>query len=265
VFVGRFRHKDEREAEAVSLQRAYYRNTAGRYDSIHVDGDEQKLGEHDLAAAFMIAAIPRLGIRSVLDIGSGTGRALRQLKASLPDVRIVGIEPSEALRLEGYRNGLTEEELVDGDAQALNYATGSFDLVCEFGSLHHMPRPSDAVAEMLRVAHRAVFISDANNFGQGGRLARIVKQGLNACGLWPLADFIKTRGKGYTISEGDGLAYSYSVFDDYRQIEKVCGSVHIVNTAGGRINPYRTASHVALLGIKTPKADGQEPAPLPSR
>ena len=246
-----FRTGDRREAEAASLQRAYYRDIADRYDSFHVDvNDSRRLGEHDLAAAFMTGVIPLLGIRSVLDIGAGTGRTLSQLKASLPQLRIVGIEPSEALREEGYRKGLTADELVEGDAQALNYDTGSFDLVCEFGALHHMPRPSDAVAEMLRVARVAVFISDSNNFGQGGRLARLIKQGLNACGLWPLADFLKTRGKGYTMSEGDGLAYSYSVFNDYRQIEKACNCVHIVNTVGAGIAPYRTASHVALLGIK---------------
>jgi ubiquinone/menaquinone biosynthesis C-methylase UbiE len=250
--VKQFRGSNEREADEVSLQRAYYRDTASRYDSLHVgDPDGQRLGEHDLAAAFMIGAIPRLGIRSVLDIGSGTGRALSHLKASLPDVRIVGIEPSAELRAEGHAKGLSERELIDGDAQALNYAARSFDLVCEFGSLHHMPRPTDAVAEMLRVARTAVFISDSNNFGQGGPFSRFVKQAANACGLWPLADLIKTRGKGYTVSEGDGLAYSYSVFNDYRQIREACAGVHIVNTAGAGINPYRSASHVALLGIKT--------------
>ncbi len=247
----RFGTDDRREADEVSLQRAYYRDIAGRYDSFHIDAhDRRRLGEHDLAAAFMTGVIPLLGIRSVLDIGAGTGRTLSQLKASLPLLRIVGVEPSEALREEGYRKGLTAEELVEGDAQALDYATGSFDLVCEFGALHHMPRPPGGVAERLGVGRVAVFISASNNSGQGGRLARLIKQGLNACGLWPLADFLKTRGKGYTMSEGDGLAYSYSVFNDYRQIEKACGSVHIVNTVGARIDPYRTASHVGLLGIK---------------
>ena len=249
--MGRFWSANDREAREVSLQRGYYRDTAGRYDTLHVRGNgDGNLGEHDLAAAFMIGAIPRLGVRSVLDIGSGTGRALSHLKASLPHLRIVGIEPSSELRAEGYRKGLTEEELVDGDAQALSYPAGAFDLVCGFGSLHHMPRPSDAVAEMLRVARTAVFISDSNNFGQGGLLSRFVKQALNACGLWPLADFIKTQGKGYTVSDGDGLAYSYSVFNDYRRIRKACDSVHILNTDGARINPYRSASHVAVLAIK---------------
>lgn len=68
------------------------------------------------------------------------------------------------------------------------------------------------MSEMLRVAQKAIFISDANNFGQGRFLARTAKQALNALGLWKTVDFIKTKGKGYTISEGDGLAYSYSVF-----------------------------------------------------
>jgi hypothetical protein len=103
---------------------------------------------------------------------------------------------------------------------------------------------------MLRVAGRAVFISDCNNFGQGSLLGRGLKQCLNALHLWPLADFIKTRGRGYTLSEGDGLAYSYSVFNDYRQIREKCRSVHVLNTSDAGRNPYRTASHVALLGIK---------------
>jgi hypothetical protein len=72
---------------------------------------------------------------------------------------------------------------------------------------------------------------------------------VNALGLWKVADFVKTGGKGYRISEGDGLSYSYSVFSDYKQIKDRCKSVHILNITGA-INPYRSASHVALLGLK---------------
>jgi hypothetical protein len=69
-----------------------------------------------------------------------------------------------------------------------------------------------------------------------------------------MADHIKTKGRGYTISAGDGLAYSYSVFDNYQQIQKKCSRIHLLNTMDGQINFYRTASHIALLGIKN---DGQ--------
>ena len=67
---------------------------------------------------------------------------------------------------------------------------------------------------------------------------------------------VKTKGKGYTISEGDGLAYSYSVFNSYKQIKAKCRSIHLLNTQDGLINPYRTASHVALLGIKKESEPG---------
>lgn len=70
--------------------------------------------------------------------------------------------------------------------------------------------------------------------------------------VWWIADWVKTRGKGYMLTEGDGLAYSYSVFENYNQIKHKCRSVHIINTAKREINPYRTASHVALFGaLKT--------------
>ena len=69
----------------------------------------------------------------------------------------------------------------------------------------------------------------------------------SACGLSPI--FIKTRGKGYTISKEDGLAYSYSVFNDYAQIAEACTRVHLINTVASGPNLYRSAPGVALLGI----------------
>jgi ubiquinone/menaquinone biosynthesis C-methylase UbiE len=234
-------------SDEIAIQREYYAATAHNYDEMH--GEERD--EHGLALAYLVAAARHLGINSILDIGSGTGRALLKLKAEIPSIRVVGVEPSFELRKIGYAKGLSTSELVDGDAMALAFADGSFDLVCEFAALHHMPRPAVAVSEMLRVARKAIFISDSNNFGQGRKLSRLLKQAINSVGLWPLADLLKTRGKGYTISEGDGLAYSYSVFNDYKQIANKCSSVHMLNTLNAGPNLYRTAGHVALLGLKS--------------
>lgn len=233
-------------SEDIKIQRSYYEQTAADYEKMHLsEGDE-----HYFALAFLSGMIAHLGIKSVLDVGSGTGRALSYLKQRHPDVRFVGIEPVEALRRVGHEKGLGVDELVDGDVNALAYRDGEFDLVCEFAVLHHVPKPELAVAEMLRVARKAVFISDGNNFGQGGPLARSVKQVLNAVGLWKLANYVKTRGRGYSISEGDGLFYSYSVFNNYAQIRHACRAVHVVNTTDAGVNPYRSAPHVALLGLK---------------
>jgi SAM-dependent methyltransferase len=172
------------------------------------------------------------------------------MKKKRPDLVIRGIEPVRELREVGYRNGLREEDLIDGDALALQFDDGAFDLVCEFGALHHIQFPSRAVEEMLRVSKKAVFIADVNNFGQGSLVSRSLKQLLNLLRLWPIADFVKTKGRGYTMTEDDGLAHSYSVFNNYGQIRSRCKSVHLLNTIDGTINPYRTASHVTLLGIK---------------
>jgi len=219
---------DASTQDEVKIQRAYYAETAHRYDSAHVHQDD----EHSFALRFMISVIEQFGVKSILDVGSGTGRGLLTLKRALPEILAVGVEPSAELR-----------------------KVGSFDLVCEFGALHHIPKPAKAVAEMLRVARKAIFISDCNNFGQGSKLARLFKQAANAAGLWPMVDFIKTKGKGYTISEGDGLFYSYSVFNNYKQIAHACQSVHLLSTKDSGPNLYRTSTHVALLGIKPdPKA-----------
>ena len=166
-------------AEEIRVQREYYRNTAARYDALRV-GDED---EYDFALALLPGLIQWIGVESVLDVGSGTGRALLKLRQS-SDVRLVGVEPSPELRAEGLRKGLDRIELVDGNAMALAFDDGSFDLVCAFGALHHIPKPAQAVSEMLRVARKAIFIGDTNNFGEGGPIKRILKQGLNSLGLW---------------------------------------------------------------------------------
>lgn len=233
--------------DPAEIQRAYYAATATAYDEMHVADDD----EHGFALAYMLAIVDHLNIKSILDVGSGTGRALRRIKAKAPHVHVVGIEPSIELRNVGYAKGLSSSELIDGDAMNMHFADGSFDLVCEYGALHHIPRPAMAVSEMLRVAKKAIFISDSNNFGQGRGAVRFIKQAINVLGAWPIVDYIKTKGKGYTMSDGDGLAYSYSVFNDYDQVARKCNSVHMLNTVNAKPNFYRTASHVALLGIKS--------------
>lgn len=237
---------EDRPTLEIEIQRSYYAETAARYDTLHVDERD----EHTFALAFLSGMCEFLDVRSILDVGSGTGRALRYFARHRPGLRIVGVEPVKELREMGHRQGVPEDLLIDGDATRLAYGDGEFDVVCEFGVLHHIREPARAVAEMLRVARKAVLISDSNNFGQGSAPGRLLKQTLDSLGLWKVANLIKTRGKGYTMSDTDGLAYSYSVFSNYGQIAAACRTVHVMNTKDGRVNPYRTASHIALLGIK---------------
>ena len=241
-----YRTSSTQEA-AIASQRAYYEDTASDYDRLHVSADP----EHDFALSIFKGYLRDNAIGSLLDVGAGTGRVSRGLAvdSELKELRVTGIEPVESLRQLGHSAGVPEDSLVDGDATSLPYKDGEFDAVCAFAVLHHIPNPEKAISEMLRVAKKAIFISDSNCYGQGSRAATAMKWGLRSLKLWPAYQWITTRGKGYKYSEEDGVFFSYSIFDSDRQIRKECQSVHIINTRGNG-NIYRNCTHGAILGIK---------------
>ncbi len=234
--------------DALNIQHKYYSDTATTYDAMHVHDKTDP--EHELAFFFMCSMIEKFQIGSVLDVGAGTGRVLIDLKKKYPHIKAAGIEPVAALREEGYKKGIVKEDLIEGDGRRIDFADNSFDLVSAFGILHHVDKPETVIGEMLRVSKRGIFISDSNNFGQGNRTQRFLKQLINTLGMWSAFNFIKTRGKRYQVSGGDGLFYSYSVFNNFSFIKKRCSAVHLLNTRDAGINPYRTASHAALFGLK---------------
>lgn len=227
-------------------QRDYYTRTASGYDGSHLSHDP----EHNFAAAILAGMFQFLSISSVLDVGSGTGRGIMLLKSMAPGVRVTGMEPVSALREIGYAKGLRRDELIDGDATALPFGDGEFDMVCAFAVMHHIRDQRLAVSEMFRVARRAIFISDVNIYGQGSQIVRIIKRCCHALHLWPAAFFLKTHGRNYISSEEDGISYSYSVFDSLSYLREHCRSVHPIATRSGGANLFSSASHVAVLGIK---------------
>jgi len=232
-------------ADERQIQAAWYGKIAARYDQVHADA------EHEVAFWQLTGMLSLIGATSVLDVGAGAGRVLLKLKERAPGLRVAGVEPVAALRQAGYDKGLLPEDLADGDGYRLAFDDGEFDVVCEFGVLHHVRHPNRVVSEMLRVAKKAIFISDSNNFGAGSAMGRLAKQTLHKAGLWRLATYLKTRGRGYSISAGDGLFYPYSVFDSLDLIASQCASVHLMNTRPAGANLYRTADHLAVFASKT--------------
>jgi ubiquinone/menaquinone biosynthesis C-methylase UbiE len=231
------------------LQRRYYGETAAEYDRMHVEHAEEQ--EHAIALAAMRGFMAHYRITSLLDVGAGTGRVLRSFKSAPGELkRVLGVEPVAELRAVGHAAGLEPEQLIEGDALNLEFADGEFDLVCAFGILHHIREPERALQEMFRVARRGVFLSDMNNFGCGSAPARALKQILHGLRLWPLVQYVATGGKGYKWSEGDGLHYSYSLFDSVPLIRKYCAEPRVLTTKGFGLNAYRSCSHVALLALK---------------
>jgi ubiquinone/menaquinone biosynthesis C-methylase UbiE len=134
----------------VRFQRNYYGAIAPEFDSINI----HRRDEHYFVLAVLEGLLDFLECTSVLDIGAGTGRAVRHLKERKPNVRIVGIEPVAAMRQQAYRLGVAESEIVDGDATNVSFPDRSFDTMMETGVLHYIPQPRRAVDEMLRVAKK---------------------------------------------------------------------------------------------------------------
>ena len=124
-------------ASEVEIQQRYYAESAHKYSEMHDQDDDG----HYLALLLLVATIDYFGIKSILDVGSGTGRAVSYVKKKCPGIKIVGIEPVKELREVGYQNGLSREDLVEGDALKLAFRDGEFDMVCEFGMLHHVRNP----------------------------------------------------------------------------------------------------------------------------
>jgi len=110
------------------------------------------------------------------------------------------------------------------------------------------------VSEMLRVARKVVLIADSNRFGQGSKIARLIKFALYKTGLWPAYWSFRTRGKGYIVDEGDGLAYSYSVYDSYDQVAEWADRIVLVpadrGSAPSWFHPLLNRDAILLFAFK---------------
>jgi ubiquinone/menaquinone biosynthesis C-methylase UbiE len=232
------------------IQKEYYERTATVYDDMHMPSET---GEHYAALEFINLLCDRFNLKTLLDVGAGTGRGVRFLQDRRRDVR--GVEPVKALIEQAQNRGVPKGLIVEGTGYSLPFEDDSFDAVLECGILHHVAEPSRVVNEMMRVAKRAVFLSDSNRFGHGRQAVRMLKLALYKSKLWRAARFIQTKGKMYTISEGDGLAYSYSVFDSYHLLAEWGDTIWLLptgNELSGRswLSPLITSPHVLLCAIK---------------
>lgn len=238
---------DSMEISAQELQKEYYSKTAEEYDNQHLQHDD----EHNLALNYLDGIIKFHNYKSILDIGAGTGRVALFLRERNPSLEITSIEPVEALRSVGYAKGLSQDELRNGDVYELDFGTSSFDLVCAFGVFHHLEYPLKALGEMKKTSRHAIFISDSNNLGQGGRILRTAKQVLHALKLLNLTILVKTKGRKYSISEGDGLAYSFSIFSLMKHLKTEYNSFFLSTVPSGQ-SLFKSASHLAIFAVKKP-------------
>ncbi len=229
-------------------QREHYRSTAAEYDTLISEQDE-----HGLALRYVAALCRQYGIKNVIDVGCGSGRGVRFLLREGFDVQ--GIEPvKELLDVAREKHGISSDLLHCGEGQNLPFPDQHFDAACESAVLHHVKEPEKVVAEMIRVARHAVFVSDENRFGRGPMWWRLTKLIWWKLGVFNLGFWIMTKGRGYNQSEEDGISYSYSVYDSYELLSQWADSVFMIplKPAGPAswLHPLLTCSHVLLCAIR---------------
>jgi SAM-dependent methyltransferase len=92
---------------------------------------------------------------SLCDVGCGAGALLAHAQSI--GIAATGIEPEAAKVADAGARGL---DIRHGNAEALPFPDGAFDLVTFENSLHHVAEIGRALAEAVRVARRAVVIVD---------------------------------------------------------------------------------------------------------
>ena len=235
---------------AIEKQLQYYKSTGRLYDDIHVRSSDG----HSYSLYLISVFIKLLGIKNVLDTGCVTGRGIRYLLDNCPGLVVKGNDISkDLLNVAVEKNGISANSLICSSSYFLPFKNMSFDVVIELGMLHHVEEPDRVVKEMLRVAKKAVFISDSNRFGQGGIFKKFVKLTLYKSGMWKFVKHVQTGGKKYSYSEGDGVAYSYSVFDSYpillKESKKII-AIPTIDIGNASMCPLLLASHLLVCAIK---------------
>lgn len=106
--------------------------------------------------------------RRVLEVGCGTGVIAGEV-ARLTSAGIIGLDV-EARMLEVARGYAPQVVLVQGDARALPFGDGAFDLVLCHYLLLWLEEPARAVMEMARVVRAGGFVLACAEPDYGGRI-----------------------------------------------------------------------------------------------
>jgi SAM-dependent methyltransferase len=111
-------------------------------------------------------AVAELRPTAVLDVGCGEGVVTERLANGLAPAKVLGLDADEDhLKAEWKSRSAPNLSFTTGSAYDLPFEDGSFDLVCCIEVLEHLERPRDALAEMSRVAGRALLLSVPNEPG----------------------------------------------------------------------------------------------------
>jgi SAM-dependent methyltransferase len=116
---------------------------------------------------WLVAQLPREGVRAVLDVGCGTGGILRMLAAAGVGERWMGVDQSAAMVAKAQR--LSEEaglavEWCPGDIMDPPGDDDRYDLICACHMLYHVPDIGAGIGQCARrLAPGGTFVATTNS------------------------------------------------------------------------------------------------------
>jgi len=127
------------------MSRSHVRYTHGHHESVLRSHLRRTIA--DSAAYLEPELVPG---RSLLDVGSGPGNITAEFAQRLAPGRVVGLDAEPGIVQKATALG-SSAEFVVGDALALPFEDGSFDIVHAHQTLQHVGDPVTALGEMRRV------------------------------------------------------------------------------------------------------------------
>ena len=189
---------------------------------------------------------PLRGDERALDVGCGAGALAYALAPLVGDV--VGVDASEDLvdvAREHAPDGCT---FVVGDAEALSFPYGDFDLVGCLRVLHHVRRPELVVSELARVARPGGRILLADQLGDVDPIRSLELDRFERVRdpthtrLLPDADI-----RGY-LDANDLTVVANEVFREHREMEQYLDLVGLEGEARERVARMAPKSYDVELG-----------------
>lgn len=100
-----------------------------------------------------LSRLSRGAAENVLEIGCGQGAGARIIYDLFSPKRYVGVDldPRMIRRARKRSGDLPNATFAEGDVTSLEFPKSSFDLVMDFGIIHHVPNWRDALAEVHRM------------------------------------------------------------------------------------------------------------------
>jgi ubiquinone/menaquinone biosynthesis C-methylase UbiE len=177
------------------LVRKQFDAIAGGWDTMR---DPAHLAPYEAALAAVEPAPAR-----ALDLGTGTGQGAFAIARRFPAAEIVGVDLADGMLAEARRKTPTElaerVRFENGDASALPFADGSFDLVAHANMIPFF----DEVARVLAPGGQTVF---AFSFGPGTPIyvsTDRLKEELQRRGFTEFAEFAAGNGTALLARKGD--------------------------------------------------------------